>query len=233
MAYRHPAPSEIWGADMSRSTFRRFVEADAREQRTLNHVKLARARLEARLEGPEASGHSSSSGIPLSSALDEFRIARAFPTLLKIISTQSSHSGGHRGAAATSTVVNTTRFSPSLRELRELRGGRGSAAARSTGPVLGIDTVSGAVPIVHGASAARVPVRYGNVVRMRSQRSYLQGTGPAQSDDLLGESNLMSPGWPSGAVSSAPRIARDVDGRVPAAVAAAAAAAASDDDETY
>ena len=70
---------------------------------------------------------------------------------------------------ATGATANSSRAS------RKAKRNRGKAE----GPILCIDTIS-AIPNTN-SSGARVPVRYGNVVRMRSQRSYLQGTALVES----------------------------------------------------
>lgn len=240
--YRQPPPSDIWGADMSRGTFRRFVEANAREQRTLNHIKLARERRgrereEGRADLPGsgsgagralAGDQDGSSGIP-QSALDEFRVLREFPTLLKIASTHSSvFRSPDKRAAAKHTVVDTSQFASTSRgtALRRSRP-RDARNKRTAAPVVCIDAIS-AIPNTND-SGARVAVRYGNVVRIRSQRSYLQGGVPAQSSILLDTSKTgsSSSSQPWGTVTSAPRVVRDIGRNVPSAVAAAAAAAES------
>ena len=247
-AYRQPPPSDIWGAEMSRGTFRRFVEADAREQRTLNHIKLARERRGREREERRAQqdlpsggsggsggsgalasyageGQDGSSGIP-QSALEEFRVLREFPTLLKIASTHSSvFRPPDKRTAAKHTIVDTSKFAPTSRGKAPRRPRNASQNKNSAAPVICIDTIS-AIPNTND-SGARVAVRYGNVVRIRSQRSYLQGGVPAQSSILLSTSKsaLSSPSQPLGTVTSAPRVVRDIGPNVPSAVAAAAAAA--------
>ena len=240
------APSDIWGAEMSRGTFRRFVRRMLRATHAQPHQARAgeagprresaapsRTCLAAGAAGGGSGalasyageGQDGSSGIP-QSALEEFRVLREFPTLLKIASTHSSvFRPPDKRTAAKHTIVDTSKFAPTSRGKAPRHPRNASQNKNSAAPVICIDTIS-AIPNTND-SGARVAVRYGNVVRIRSQRSYLQGGVPAQSSVLLSTSKsaLSSPSQPLGTVTSAPRVVRDIGPNVPSAVAAAAAAA--------
>ena len=218
---------------MSRGTFRRYVEADAREQRTLKHIKLAQERKVKALDNAHRSieGNSGNlpsekqfteengSGIP-QSALDEFRIMREFPTLLKIISSQAINTFKQNLSTAKSTaVIDTAPYSEPFGKRAVNSTGSGSSNVRKS-PILCIDTIS-AVPNTN-ASGARVPVQYGDFVRMRSQRSYLQGLIPVQSDNLLTPSSHLYARQSLGTVTSVPRLVPNVDKRRPDALATVA-----------
>ena len=157
-----PKPTEIWGRDMTRATFRRFVEADAREARTNNNYKIAEA---LKAQGNNKPDDAADPTQELS-ALEEFRVMRAFPTLLKIISKQGT---GNQ-------TVDTARFSRRLKaspqHSRSLSTTHttttlGAAKSPPTSPLLSIATTENA--------SQRTALRVGDVVHLRNHRSYLRG----------------------------------------------------------
>jgi hypothetical protein len=158
-----PDPSEIWGRDMTRATFRRFVEADAREARTLQNLKLceqlkkeAKATKTNRIET-----HPSQDNTFELSAMDEFRVMRAFPTLLKIISKQG----------VKNQTVDTGRFSRQLRTSRKnmsaaTNGGNVNNTLKS--PLLSMQSMG-------TTTSSRVALRMNDLVKIRNQRTYIRG----------------------------------------------------------
>ena len=154
-----PLPTEIWGRDMTRATFRRFVEADAREARTNNNFKLANERNKTKNNNTTTNtGAPRSQGLSLS-AMEEFRVMRAFPTLLKIISKQGTQN----------QTVNTGRFSRKLRASHtQTQDGTTDANPTSsspTGAMLSIERME--------TVSQRTVVQMGDVVDIRDQRLYL------------------------------------------------------------
>jgi hypothetical protein len=158
-----PHPTKIWGRDMTRATFRKFVEADAREARTNNNWKLAEA-LKASAEKEKLDKVSEISEL---TALEEFRVMRAFPTLLKIISKQGTEN----------QAVDTGRFSRPLNKSprKKYKGSAVSATSNGEGGVNNFTNNGAMLSIERMESASkRVILQFGDTIRLRNQRSYLR-----------------------------------------------------------
>ena len=174
--YTFPKPTEIWGRDMTRATFRRFVEADAREARTNHNFKLALAIKNdpnrQQTDNPATATNSSEL-----SALEEFRVMRSFPTLLKIISKQGT---GNQ-------TVDTGRFSRELRTSKRTVSTQNQSTSNNnnnnndntTAPLLSMQNIDDNKNHNNSnntsQSLQRIPLCMNDLVKIRNQRSYLRG----------------------------------------------------------